>query len=116
MKYISSTRVIKTRSYEAFCKAMDIPFGPSSERRRTPAESRTAHQFLLAVNANRSSVFFNLNNGISVFVEQDQFRNVRKLFRSVNSEQRENGLYGVNLELIVLDDTSISHKDNGGSF
>lgn len=71
MIYATFSNVIFIRSYKDFCSLMDIPHGPGASSRRTPAESRTVHQFLLAVNAGRSGVFINLNLDIAVIVERD---------------------------------------------
>lgn len=69
MIYASFTNVFKLRKYANFCFLMEIPMGLGAERRRTPAESRTVHQFLLAVNTNRRAMFVNFNKDLAVLVE-----------------------------------------------
>jgi len=72
MIYATFSQVVVTRNYGVFCSAMDIRHGSGTARYRTPAESRVAAQFLLAVNANRKAVFVNFNRNIAVVVEIDR--------------------------------------------
>lgn len=69
MIYTSFTKVVFTRDYDEFCRSMDIPWGVGSEKFRTPAESRTVAQFILAVNTGREAVFINFNSDLAVVVE-----------------------------------------------
>lgn len=70
MIFASFSSVKFTRSYKLFCTYMDIPRGVGAGKLRTPAESRTVRQFLLAVNTNRRAVFVNFNSGLAVVVER----------------------------------------------
>lgn len=90
MIYASFSQVLVTRDYKTFCKAMDIYRGPQPNRWRSPAESRTIAQFLLAVNTGRKAVFINFNNSLAVVVEPffPNTRNGRKMknaFRIIRS-------------------------------
>lgn len=68
MIYTSIPNSVFTRNYKLFCAMMEIPTG-SGTKYRTPAESRTVAQFLLAVNTKRRAVFINFNIDLSVVVE-----------------------------------------------
>lgn len=81
MNYATFKSVFVTRDYKTFCDLMRIPRG--SVRYRTPAENRTAHQFLLAVNTGRRAVFVNFNEDLAVIVEPcfEKTRKGRELSR-----------------------------------
>jgi hypothetical protein len=69
---------------------MEIYRGPQPNRWRSPAESRTVAQFLLAVNTGRKAVFINLNKDLAIYVEPffPNTKNGRKMssaFRTIRS-------------------------------
>jgi len=91
MIYASFSNVIKTRNYNLFYDTMSIPRGVGAEKHRSPAESRTVRQFVLAVNTGRGGVFLNFNGDIAIVVDRYPMQHLRNRLARLYAELVDDG-------------------------